>query len=216
MLSAVVADGMTGDRHNSNVELVAQGFAKHCFSAVWRHSRHRRHRPHGTNIRAGARSPVSGMVHALQRCSAFSCCRAPRQLHPAHHAGRGALCCGLQTWAMEGDWRNSAVGPLLPSRCGWSPSRSLFSPISPSPSPSGSGLPPLLYIRRVAGHHDGFTSHREYIRDGLPHVLQAASFRPMSVCFAFTPISLGPTEKLVEPPSTSKHSSPSSSCGSAT
>ena len=65
MLSAVVADGMTGDRHNSNVELVAQGVANlvsplfggiPATGAIARTA---------TNIRAGARSPVSGMVHAL-------------------------------------------------------------------------------------------------------------------------------------------------------
>src|SRR5208282_4432476 len=65
LLSAVVADGMTGDRHNSNVELVAQGIANiasplfggiPATGAIARTA---------TNIRAGARSPVSGMVHAL-------------------------------------------------------------------------------------------------------------------------------------------------------
>ncbi len=65
MLSAVVADGMTGDRHNSNVELVAQGIANiasplfggiPATGAIARTA---------TNIRSGARSPVSGMVHAL-------------------------------------------------------------------------------------------------------------------------------------------------------
>ena len=65
MLSAVVADGMTGDRHNSNVELVAQGIANivspifggiPATGAIARTA---------TNIRAGARTPVSGMIHAL-------------------------------------------------------------------------------------------------------------------------------------------------------
>src|SRR5208283_2737540 len=65
MLSAVVADGMTGDRHNPNVELVAQGIANivsplfggiPATGAIARTA---------TNIRAGARSPVSGMIHAL-------------------------------------------------------------------------------------------------------------------------------------------------------
>jgi hypothetical protein len=65
MLSAVVADGMTGDRHNSNVELVAQGIANivsplfggiPATGAIARTA---------TNIRAGARSPMAGIVHAL-------------------------------------------------------------------------------------------------------------------------------------------------------
>ncbi len=65
MLSAVVADGMTGDRHNPNVELVAQGIANICspvFGGIPATGAIART---ATNIRAGARSPVSGMVHAL-------------------------------------------------------------------------------------------------------------------------------------------------------
>lgn len=65
LLSAVVADGMTGGRHRSNAELVAQGVAN-CASALFgglpatgaiaRTA---------TNVRAGAHSPVAGMLHAV-------------------------------------------------------------------------------------------------------------------------------------------------------
>lgn len=64
LLSAVVADGMTGRRHRSNTELIAQG-AANCGSALFgglpatgaiaRTA---------TNIRAGARSPFAGIFHA--------------------------------------------------------------------------------------------------------------------------------------------------------
>jgi SulP family sulfate permease len=65
LLSAVVADGMTGRRHRSNCELVAQGFANIgsalfggiCITGTIART--------ATNVRAGARSPVSGMLHAL-------------------------------------------------------------------------------------------------------------------------------------------------------
>jgi len=65
LLSAVVADRMSGDRHNSNVELVAQGVANlatpffggiPATGAIARTA---------TNIRSGATSPVAGMVHAI-------------------------------------------------------------------------------------------------------------------------------------------------------
>jgi len=65
LMSAVVADRMSGDRHVPNVELVAQGIANivsplfgglPATGAIARTA---------TNIRAGAQSPVSGMVHAL-------------------------------------------------------------------------------------------------------------------------------------------------------
>ena len=63
-LSAVVADGMTGRRHRSNCELVAQGFANistALFSGICVTGTIART---ATNVRAGAYGPVSGMIHA--------------------------------------------------------------------------------------------------------------------------------------------------------
>jgi sulfate permease, SulP family len=65
LLSAVVADGMTGRRHRSNCELVGQGFANIasalfggiCVTGTIART--------ATNVRAGARSPISGMLHSL-------------------------------------------------------------------------------------------------------------------------------------------------------
>jgi SulP family sulfate permease len=65
LLSAVVADGMTGRRHRSNAELVAQGvanvasglFGGICVTGTIART--------ATNIRAGAHGPVAGMAHAL-------------------------------------------------------------------------------------------------------------------------------------------------------
>jgi len=65
LLSAVVADGMTGRRHRSNCELVAQGFANigsAFFGGVPVTGTIART---ATNVRAGARGPVSGMIHSL-------------------------------------------------------------------------------------------------------------------------------------------------------
>lgn len=65
LLSAVVADGATGNRHRSNCELVAQGFANigsivfggiPATGAIARTS---------ANIRLGAKTPVAGMTHAI-------------------------------------------------------------------------------------------------------------------------------------------------------
>lgn len=65
LLSALVADGMTGHRHRSNCELVAQGFANigsiifggiPATGAIARTS---------ANIRMGAKTPVAGMIHAI-------------------------------------------------------------------------------------------------------------------------------------------------------
>lgn len=65
LLSAVVADGMSGARHRSNAELVAQGIANigsglfggFCVTGTIART--------ATNVRAGSRGPVSGMLHAV-------------------------------------------------------------------------------------------------------------------------------------------------------
>jgi len=65
LLSAVVADGMIGTRHRSNMELIAQGFANigsvifggiPATGAIARTS---------ANIKMGAKTPVAGMIHAI-------------------------------------------------------------------------------------------------------------------------------------------------------
>lgn len=64
LLSAVVADGMSGRRHRSNCELVAQGvanvgaalFTGFCVTGTIART--------ATNVRSGAHSPVSGILHA--------------------------------------------------------------------------------------------------------------------------------------------------------
>lgn len=65
LMSAMVADRMSGDKHNPNVELVAQGVANlvsplfgglPATGAIARTA---------TNIRSGAKTPVAGMIHAL-------------------------------------------------------------------------------------------------------------------------------------------------------
>jgi SulP family sulfate permease len=65
LLSAVVADGMTGRQHRPNAELVAQGvanigsalFGGFCVTGTIART--------ATNVRAGSRGPVSGMLHSL-------------------------------------------------------------------------------------------------------------------------------------------------------
>ena len=65
LLSAVVADGMSGARHRSNAELVAQGvanigsglFGGFCVTGTVART--------ATNVRAGSKGPISGMLHSL-------------------------------------------------------------------------------------------------------------------------------------------------------
>lgn len=65
LLSAVVADGMTGRRHRSNCELVAQGVANLGSSLCGGIPATGAIARTATNIRAGAYSPIAGIVHAL-------------------------------------------------------------------------------------------------------------------------------------------------------
>jgi SulP family sulfate permease len=65
LLSAVVADGMTGRRHRSNTELVAQGVANTASALFGGLPATGAIARTATNIRAGARTPVAGMLHAL-------------------------------------------------------------------------------------------------------------------------------------------------------
>jgi SulP family sulfate permease len=65
LLSAAVADGMTDTRHNSNQELMAQGIANVAcplFGGIAATGAIART---AANIRSGARSPVSGIIHAV-------------------------------------------------------------------------------------------------------------------------------------------------------
>lgn len=64
LLSAKVADGMTGRKHRSNMELVAQGIANIASAMFGGISVTGTIARTATNIRAGARSPLSGMIHA--------------------------------------------------------------------------------------------------------------------------------------------------------
>ncbi|HWC63830.1 MAG TPA: SulP family inorganic anion transporter [Rhizomicrobium sp.] len=65
LLSAKVADSMTGRKHRSNMELVAQGIANIASSVFGGISVTGTIARTATNIRAGATSPLSGMLHAL-------------------------------------------------------------------------------------------------------------------------------------------------------
>lgn len=65
LLSAKVADSMSGRKHRSNMELVAQGLANIVSALFGGISVTGTIARTATNIRAGAISPVSGMLHAL-------------------------------------------------------------------------------------------------------------------------------------------------------
>ena len=111
LLSAVVADGMTGRRHRSNCELVAQGignvasslFGGFCVTGTIART--------ATNVRAGAHGPVSGMLHSLFLLL-FMLLAAPLASYIPLAALAGVL--AVVSWNMI---EKSAIAVLL--RAGW-------------------------------------------------------------------------------------------------
>jgi SulP family sulfate permease len=198
MLSAVVADGMTGDRHNSNVELVAQGIANiasplfggiPATGAIARTA---------TNIRSGARSPVSGMIHALTLLLILLVA-APLASYIPLATLAGVLF--VVAYNM-GEWKE--IGGILEldftAISVWLVTFALtvFADLTVAVA-VGMSLAALLYIYRIADTTTVAPVTDEYIRDGLPHVLQGRIVPPyVSLLRIHGPFLFGTTEKLVE------------------
>jgi sulfate permease, SulP family len=198
MLSAVVADGMTGDRHNPNVELVAQGIANiaspvfggiPATGAIARTA---------TNIRAGARSPVSGMVHAITLLTILLVA-APL----ASYIPLATLAAVLFVVAYNmGEWNE--IGAILQldfaATSVWLITFALtvFADLTVAVG-VGLTLAALLYIYRVSDTTSVTPVTDDYIRDGLPHVLQGRIIPPyVTLLRIHGPFLFGTTEKLVE------------------
>lgn len=115
LLSAKVADGMTGRQHRSNMELVAQGLANIASALFGGISVTGTIARTATNVRAGAVSPVSGMMHSAFLL-VFILVAAPLASFVPLAALAGVLV--VVSWNMAeraefirllGDWRTAAV-----------------------------------------------------------------------------------------------------------
>jgi sulfate permease, SulP family len=198
MLSAVVADGMTGDRHNSNVELVAQGIANiasplfggiPATGAIARTA---------TNIRSGARSPVAGIVHALTLLLILLVA-APL----AGYIPLATLAAVLFVVAYNmGEWNE--IGAVF--QLDWTAisvwfvtfALTVFADLTVAVG-VGLSLAALLYIYRVAETTTVSPVTDDYIRDGLPHVLQGRIVPPyVTLLRIHGPFLFGTTEKLAD------------------
>lgn len=198
MLSAVVADGMTGDRHNPNVELMAQGAANilsplfggiPATGAIARTA---------TNIRAGARSPVAGMVHAFTLLGILLLAAPLASYIPLTTL---AAVLFVVSYNM-GEW-HEIVGILqmdLAAISVWLVTFALtvFADLTVAVA-VGLSLAALLYIYRVADTTTVSPVDDDYIRDGSPHVLQGRILPPyVTLLRIHGPFLFGTTEKLVE------------------
>jgi SulP family sulfate permease len=115
LLSAKVADSMTARRHRSNMELVGQGIANMASALFGGIAVTGTIARTATNVRAGGRSPVAGMLHSLFLLT-FMLVAAPLASYAPLSALAGvlvAVCWGMaekkEFWRLLGDWRGALV-----------------------------------------------------------------------------------------------------------
>jgi sulfate permease, SulP family len=198
LLSAVVADSMTGDRHNSNVELVAQGIANlasplfggiPATGAIARTA---------TNIRSGARTPVAGIIHALTLLTILLVAAPLARFVPL-----ATLSAVLFVVAYNmGEWRE--IGVILrlspADKAVWAATffLTVFADLTIAVE-VGIALAALLYISRIAQTTTVEPVTAEYIEEGRLHILQDKEVPPyVTILRIHGPFLFGTTDKLEE------------------
>jgi SulP family sulfate permease len=198
LLSAVVADTMSGDRHNSNAELLAQGVANLVVpmfggipvtGAIARTA---------TNFRSGARTPLSGIVHAITLLVVVLVL-APL----AVYVPLATLAAVLFVVAYNmGEWRE--IGSIL--RLDWADKSvwlitfalTVMADLTLAVE-TGMALAALLYIYRVTETTSVATVTPEYIEDGRAHVLQDKHVPSyVTILRIHGPFLFGMTDKLMD------------------
>jgi SulP family sulfate permease len=198
LMSAVVSDRMSGQKHNPNVELVGQGIAN-IFSplfgglpatgAIARTA---------TNIRSGAKTPVAGMVHAMTLL-AIVLFAAPL----ARFIPLAVLAAILFVVSYNmGEWREiPELLKLSPLDIGtWLITFSLtvFSDLTVAVE-AGMILAALVYIRKVTITTTVSQVTKEYLQEGHVHILQHKEIPPYVTIFRIHgPFLFGATDKIEE------------------
>ena len=198
LLSAVVADAMTGDRHNSNAELLAQGVANIIVPTVGGLPVTGAIARTATNVRSGARSPVAGMIHAVTLLG-LVLLAAPL----AAYVPLATLAAILFVVAYTmGEWRE--VGAILrldlADKSVWLLTFALTVMADLTIAvETGMALAALLYIYRVTESTSVAAVTPEYIEHGRKHVLQDKSVPPyVTILRIHGPFLFGMTDKLIE------------------
>jgi sulfate permease, SulP family len=196
LMSAVVSDRMSNDRHNPNVELIGQGVAN-IFSpmfgglpatgAIARTA---------TNIRSGAQSPVAGMIHALTLLCILLFA-APLVSYVPMAALAGILM--VVSYNM-GEWRE--IPQLLKLTKTdisiWLVTFALtvFADLTVAVE-AGMILAALLFISRVAATTTVSQVTEDYVEDGRVHILQDKDIPYYATIFRIHgPFLFGATDKL--------------------
>lgn len=196
LLSAVVADRMSKDKHNPNVELVAQGVANltsplfgglPATGAIARTA---------TNIRSGAKTPVAGMIHALTLLGILAIGTSLAERIPL-----AVLAAILLVVAYNmGEW--SEIPDILrqtkADAAVWAITfvLTVFADLTVAVE-AGMVLAALLYIRRVTTTTTVARVTPEYIQDGLRHSLQLTGLPDdVAIYRIHGPFLFGSTDKL--------------------
>jgi SulP family sulfate permease len=198
LLSAVVSDRMSGDKHDPNVELTAQGIANvlsplfgglPATGAIARTA---------TNIRAGARTPIAGMTHAVTLLLILLFA-APL----ARHIPLAILAGILMIVAYDmGEWREIPdvvkLGPAEAAVWLITFTLTVFADLTVAVE-AGMVLAALLYIRRVTTTTTVARVTPEYIDDGRAHSLQLHAIPDdVAIYRIHGPFLFGATDKLAE------------------
>ena len=198
LMSAVVSDRMSGDRHNPNVELIAQGIANITSPLVGGLPATGAIARTATNIRSGAKTPVAGMVHALTLLSILLFAAPLAKFVPL---------CVLAAILMVvsynmGEWRE--IPELLRLSkleiAVWLITLLLtvFADLTIAVE-AGMMLAVLIYLRNVTSTTTVSEVTNEYLQDGRVHILQDKNIPPYVAIFRIHgPFLFGATEKINE------------------
>jgi SulP family sulfate permease len=198
LLSAVVADGMSGDKHNSNVELVAQGIANLVSPLVGGIPATGAIARTATNIRSGAKTPVAGLVHALTLLLILLVAAPLARFIPLATL---AAVMFVVAYNMS-EWRE--IGVILKlskaDKAVWLTTFALTVLADLTVAVEvGMVLAALLYIYRVSQTTTVATITDELIENGRPHILQDKCMPDyVTILRIRGPFLFGTTEKLAE------------------
>ena len=198
LLSAVVADGMTGDRHNSNMELVAQGIANFASPLIGGIPATGAIARTATNIRSGAKTPVAGLIHAATLVVVLLVAAPLARFIPL-----ATLAAVLFVVAYNmGEWKE--IGTILKlskaDKAVWAATffLTVFADLTVAVE-VGIGLAALLYIYRIAETTTVTTVTPEYISSGRQHSLQDKHVPPfVTILRIHGPFLFGTTDKLTD------------------
>jgi len=198
LMSAVVSDRMSGDKHNPNVELVGQGLANILSPLVGGLPATGALARTATNIRSGAKTPVSGMIHALTLLVVVLVAAPVASFIPL-----SVLAAILFVVAYNmGDWEE--IPELLKlSRLEigtWAITflLTVFADLTFAVE-VGMMLAALVFIRGVTKTTTVAAVTDEYLRDGMAHILQHKEIPPYVTIFRIHgPFLFGATDKIGE------------------